>query len=210
MSPPSHTISQIFLKRYIQKVSIENRKIPIRRAVIHVNIFFLFCSFGVQIARNKVISHSIDATSIIIQKLPFMNLRSMVATSFVSMPNITMKNWASPGLNTIYARKLAKNIIPAKKSAPIALSIVHGGSGSFFFFGSGDVVLSHVLAGTLFCSRDCDVHGSLSITGTSEGGAPSCDALMISARNELFSHSLGFSGFIEKYEDSMSISKLSP
>ena len=51
------------------------------------------------------------------------------------MPNIVTKNCASPGLNTMYARKLAKNMTHAKNSAPIALKIVPGGMGCFGGFG---------------------------------------------------------------------------
>lgn len=67
----------------------------------------------------------------------------MVATSFVSIPNMVMKKRASSGLKTIYARKLAKTIVATHMRTPIARKIMPGGIGSHFFCGEGGALSHH-------------------------------------------------------------------
>ncbi len=137
-------------------------------------------------ARKRVIIHTIERTRMMTPKLPFISLLRRFATSLVSMPNILTKNWASPGLNTIYARKLANTISATNIIASIPLKIVAGGIGSRGFLGA--------------------FSGGLGISEFTWFLEASFAVAMILSRSVDFSS--GFSwGFIEEYRDIFSIWK---
>lgn len=75
------------------------------------------------------------------------------------IPNILTKKAAWSGLNTIYARKLPKNITAIRRSDPINLITVHAVIGSRFFF--AEIIFIHVDSGFVillgvFCSSDAN------------------------------------------------------
>ena len=93
-----------------------------------------FCSFGVQIARNKLIMNNPANINSIILKIYLIRSFSSCCTALGVILNVFTKKLAFSGLNTIYARKLPKKIIATRSNDPINFRTVPAVSGSRGFF----------------------------------------------------------------------------
>ncbi len=131
--------------------------IPINTAVIDERIFFLLNSLGVQMALKSDTIHAMESMRKITPKLPVISFFNRSATSRGSIPNVVTKNCASPGLNTIYARKLPKNITATRNIDQIHLRSVRGFMGSFFFLGGSISPLHHGVVS--HCIGEVEVSG---------------------------------------------------
>lgn len=125
----------MILNKYAQNPINPNKIFHIKTAVVQERILFLLRSFGVHIARKRDTIQLIERMRRITPKLHVIRRLRIFATSLGSIQNVETKNCACSGWNTIYARKLPKNITATRKIDPIHLRRVRGLRGSFFFFG---------------------------------------------------------------------------